>query len=260
MSSLTWGTVSPDPVSPQLPARVKAPPSSRSGFRTCAPEVLLAAPPSCSAAPDYPISVHLAFEAFTPPVPWALLGASPRQGGGQFSPVAPQAGPALLRLPIERGAARAPSPRPLSSTTSADTPRSAWSPGPSLWLTPMVPVLSLDLSAAIHTADHASPLSRPPSSACLSPDPSGCLFLVTDPLTGLSLCSPLRWEVPGSSSSSAYPHLSHPTYVFIGGQLSLLSPDSMDISTWMSEGLQLGLLKQVHQFPLKLVPCATPDT
>ena len=172
MSSLTWGTVPPDPVSPQLPARVKAPPSSRSGFRTCAPEVLLAAPPSCSAAPDYPISVHLAFEAFTPPVPWARLGASPRQGGGQFSPVAPQAGPALLRLPIEGGAARAPSPRPLSCTTSADTPRSAWSPGTSLWPTPMAPVPSLDLSAAIHTVDHTCPSAGLLPRLLVHPDPA----------------------------------------------------------------------------------------
>lgn len=45
------------------------------------------------------------------------------------------------------------------------------------------------------------------------------------------------------------------------GWPSLLSPDSMAISTGMSEGLQPSLLNHMHPFPLKSVPfCATPDT
>lgn len=44
------------------------------------------------------------------------------------------------------------------------------------------------------------------------------------------------------------------------GRPSLLSPDSMAISTGMSEGLQPSLLNHTHPFPLKSVPFCPPDT
>lgn len=86
--------------------------------------------------------------------------------------------------------------------------------------------VSRDLSAAGHAVDY--PLSSAGLLPCLPRH--HCSWSPSDPpQTGLRLCPALSWEIPGSSRILCSPSSAYSTDVFTPGQLSLLTPDSLDV-------------------------------